>query len=254
VISPQLSWTYRSRVDNFDLIPRFDGEDMAPGTNQLFYGLVQRFYSKRPGRSGKLDTWEFLNWSVGQTYYVDVAASAYDPGYQSATFGPGGVPAHSSPITTRLRLRPTSHLDANFNLEYDVNYKLVKSLGFTLRADSELAGLTVNWARSKIPEQATRFPPYETVRGDVRLSLLKHLTLTSGAYYDMNRKLLASFFARGHYGVQCCGLLAEVSRVQIGAGEFTWRKTFSIELANIGSSGNFLGTQPPPGGAGRGFP
>lgn len=259
VVGPQLIWTYRSRVENFDLIPFFDGEDRTPGTNQLFYGLVQRFYSKRPGRSGKPETWEFLNWSVGQTYYVDVAASAYDPSYQSATFGPGGDPAHYSPIQTRLRLRPTNRLDANFNLEYDVNFKLVKSLGLSLRADSERAGLTVNWSRFKNPQQNPDqigpIPPQDTLRGDLRLSLVpKHLTVNGGAYYDFNRKLLASFFARGRYDVQCCGLIVDVSRRDFGGGQFVWTKTFSIELANIGSSGNFLGTQPMPGGAGRGFP
>jgi hypothetical protein len=78
--------------------------------------------------------------------------------------------------------------------------------------------------------------------------------VNGGAYYDFNRQLLASFFARGRYDVQCCGLVVDVSRRDFGGGQFVWTKTFSIELANIGSSGNFLGTQPMPGGAGRGFP
>ena len=92
------------------------------------------------------------------------------------------------------------------------------------------------------------------MRGDLRLSLIpKHLTVNGTAYYDFDRKQLATLVARGRYDVQCCGLIVDVARRDFGGGQIVWSKTFSIELANIGSSGSFLGTQPMPG-AGRGFP
>ncbi len=256
VIGPQFTWTYRSRIDNYRLLPLFGYEDRFPGTNQIYYALEQRFYAKRPGRSGKLETWEFLNWTVGQTYYVDPAAGAFDPGYVSAIFGPEGDPAHYSPIQTRLRLAPSSRLNANFNLEYDVNFRLVKSLGLSVRADSERAGVTANWSRYKTPQQnqVGPVPTHDTLRGDLRLSLIpKHLTVSGTAYYDFDRKQLATLVARGRYDVQCCGLIVDVARRDFGGGQVVWSKTFSIELANIGSTGSFLGTQPLPG-AGRGFP
>ena len=51
VIGPEVNWTYRSKVEDFDAIPRFDYYDVILGTNQLSYALVQRLYAKRPGRS-----------------------------------------------------------------------------------------------------------------------------------------------------------------------------------------------------------
>ena len=48
-IGPEVSWTYRTRVEDFNSIPKFDGDDYYLGTNQIAYSLVQRFYAKRRG-------------------------------------------------------------------------------------------------------------------------------------------------------------------------------------------------------------
>ena len=52
-IGPEVSWTYRTRVEDFNSIPKFDGDDYFLGTNQIAYSLVQRFYAKRRGPTGK---------------------------------------------------------------------------------------------------------------------------------------------------------------------------------------------------------
>src|SRR5207247_4234210 len=39
VIGPEVNWTYRSKVEDFDAIPRFDYYDVILGTNQLSYAL-----------------------------------------------------------------------------------------------------------------------------------------------------------------------------------------------------------------------
>ncbi len=35
VIGPEINWTYRTRVDDFDIIPKFDGNDYFLGTNEV---------------------------------------------------------------------------------------------------------------------------------------------------------------------------------------------------------------------------
>lgn len=47
VIEPQIVWSYRTRVDTFKQIPKFDSKDYIPGTNQVSFQLVNRFYSKK---------------------------------------------------------------------------------------------------------------------------------------------------------------------------------------------------------------
>ena len=108
-IGPEVSWTYRTRVDDFYSIPKFDGNDYFLGTNQIAYSLVQRFFAKRRGPSGKLQPYEFLTWRLMQTYYVQIAdgQSNFDPNYSSSAFGPGFKPEHLSPLSRGCKLRPT---------------------------------------------------------------------------------------------------------------------------------------------------
>src|SRR5262249_22200187 len=73
VIGPEVVWLYRSKIEDFLAVPRFDYNDFILGTNQVSYGLVQRFYAKRPTPTGKLAAYEFFNWRIGQTYYVNIA-------------------------------------------------------------------------------------------------------------------------------------------------------------------------------------
>ncbi len=243
VISPQVVWTYRSKIDNFDAIPRFDGDDLLPATNQVSYGLVQRFYSKRPGRTGKPEPWEFLMLSVTQTYYVQTAASAFDPSFLSAAWGPGGDPVHSSPIQSRLRLRPSTRFDANMHLEYDVNYKEVRNLGLSTNANYDRLSLGLGWSRFKQPGVQTA--TFDTLRASARLALVPgRLTLSGDEQYDLVTKKLRWASARLRYEVQCCGFVADMTRRDFFGDKPVTSYNFSIELANIGSLGNFLGTQP----------
>ena len=66
MIGPEITWTYRTRVDDFNSIPKFDGNDHFLGTNQIDYALVQRFFAKRRGPTGKSQPYEFLTWRLGR--------------------------------------------------------------------------------------------------------------------------------------------------------------------------------------------
>ena len=99
MIGPEVNFLYRTRVDDFLSIPKFDGDDYLLGTNQVTYSLVQRLLAKRPSPSGKLVPYEFFNWRVYQTYYVKIAnnQNSFDPNYSSSAFGPRASPDHNSP-------------------------------------------------------------------------------------------------------------------------------------------------------------
>jgi hypothetical protein len=43
------------------------------------------------------------------------------------------------------------------------------------------------------------------------------------------------------YDIQCCGFLAEAIRSDFGVREDDLQLRFAIELANLGSIGNFMG-------------
>ena len=252
VIGPEFNYTYRSKVDEFETIPRFDYLDQIVGTNQLTYALVQRLYAKRPGASGKPEAFEFLSWTLGQTYYVDIAEgqNEFDPNYSSAAFGPDGLPSHYSSVSSRLRFRPTPGLSANWDFEYDMNFRLMRNFSVNGTAAYERAELRAGWNRSRRldvnPED--RVLTRDFLRGSARFQVVpRKLTLEGSVDYDLLAKNLIQTTGRFRYDVQCCGFLAELIQTDYNSRQERQFR-FAIELANIGSIGNFMGPD-----AGRGF-
>ena len=245
IIGPEVTWTYRSRIDEFDTIPKFDQIDYYLGTNEIRYSLVQRLLAKRPGRSGKLDSWEVFAWRISQTYYVQIAdnQNEFDPNYSSSAFGPGGAPAHLSPLQSRLRFRPTEAFSANFDMEYDVNFNQLRSLSLSGGVTRSRLNLQVGWSRAlKLAEEAAlRVPTRYTVRGSGRFYLLPgKLAVEGSTDYDVLQKNLIQATGRVRYDVQCCGFIGEVIQSDYNLKQDRQFR-FAIELANLGSMANFMG-------------
>ncbi len=254
VIGPEVTWTYRTSVDEFDAIPRADYADFVVGTNEFRYGIVQRFYAKRRSATGKPETHEFLNWRILQTYYANVGASEFDPNYSTAFFGATGEPAHFSPLQSRLRVRPTPVVNTNFDLEYDVNFKSVRSLGLNASVEYPRVTFLAGWFRGNRldPDPTRRKVNRNTLRGSSRLELVPNKWSVEGsADYDVRQKNLVHYSGRARYDVQCCGFMVEVLKTGYSLTAKDRQIRFAIELANIGSIGNFMG-EPAAGGGGGG--
>jgi LPS-assembly protein len=259
-IGPELTWTYRTRVNEFSSIPKFDGRDYYLGTNQIAYSLVQRFFAKRPAPGGKTVPYEFLSWRLMQTYYVQIAdgQSNFDPNYSSSAFGPGLTPQHLSPLKSRLTFKPTRAFSLRGQVEYDVNFKQIRRTSTNLRWNAPRFNITGGWARSvrlsEDPEE--RIVGWQSLRGGAGFELLRNRLFVDGsADYDMKNKLLWFLNGRIRYQVQCCGVVVEYNQYNWnGREERQWR--FNVELAGIGSIGSFLGADALGGGGrgrGRGF-
>jgi lipopolysaccharide assembly outer membrane protein LptD (OstA) len=244
-IGPELVWTYRTRVADYYSIPKFDGDDYFLGTNQLTYSLVQRFFAKRRGPNGRAQPYEFLTWRLMQTYYVQISdgQNNFDPNYSSSAFGPGFKPEHLSPLMSRLRVRPTEGLSADFHLEYDVNYQQVRRTSLFANLGGARAMLTGGWSRAvRLSENAEeRVVGAHSLRGNAAVEVLrKRFFLEGSADYDLKNDILWQMRGQARYQVQCCGFLVEYIRYNWnGRDEKQWR--FNLELANVGSIGSFLG-------------
>jgi lipopolysaccharide assembly outer membrane protein LptD (OstA) len=244
-IGPEVTWTYRTRVEDANSIPKFDGDDYFFGTNEIRYALVQRFYAKRRGRGGRLQPWEFFQWRLMQTYYVQISngQNNFDPNYSSSSYGPGFQPEHLSPIQSRMRFKPTPEVSIDFQSEYDVNFQQFRRQGAFLTLNYPRFSLQGNWSRSvRVSEDpAQRTVGSHTVRGSLFTELVpKRLFLEGSADYDLVNDTLYQMRAQVRYSVQCCGFSLEHIRYNWnGRAEKQWR--FNLSLANIGSMGSFLG-------------
>jgi LPS-assembly protein len=239
VIEPQIVWSYRSRIEDFDLIPKFDGNDYLPGTNQVSFSLVNRVLAKRVvnGKEQQNPT-EMLTWVLSQRYFFDATASLYDPQFSTPYFTPDGTPSNYSPITSRVNFRPSRSLTANWNLDYDVNFHAVRSASTAGTFSGAWGSVQGVWTRRNIPDR-------DIVRSSFRVG--GKLNLTSGlranleTSYDWSLKILRHMRAGLEYNVQCCGFLFDYNRYNFGGfrDENTFR--FGITLANVGSFGTSLG-------------
>jgi hypothetical protein len=248
VIGPEVSWVYRTRVDDPESIPKFDHLDTLLGTSEITYGIVQQVFARRRAENGKPYPYEFFSWRIQQTYYVKISdgQNAYDPNYSSSAFAPGRVPAHRSPLLSRMRLRPRPGVAADFTFEYDVNYKQPVRMGFGLMGDGPNASLRASWSQITYPTEPTSSPaltrPTSSMlsgAGTVR-KLPGGFGLDASVYYDFSSKELYHASAKLKWEVNCCGFAAEVVRMNWGGVEdWSWR--FSLNLANVGAMGNFLG-------------
>jgi hypothetical protein len=257
-IGPEVIWRYRTRVEpTIDCdsatgrcdIPKFDGIDYLYGTNEVQYSLAQRFYSKRMGPSGKSMPYEFFSWRLQQTYYVQInqSQSNFDPNYSSSAFGPGFKPEHLSPISSRMRFRPTPAYALDYNIEYDVNFQQLARMSAGATVSTGRVALNAGWSRSlrQSEDPAQRTVGSHTVRASTSLDLLpRRLSLQGAVDYDLVRDIMYNLRGQLRYSVQCCGFSAEYIRYNWNTvTDQRWR--FNIELANVGSMGNFLGADTP---------
>jgi LPS-assembly protein len=239
VIEPQMVWSYRSRIEDFDLIPKFDGNDYLPGTNQVSFSLVNRVLAKRVvnGQEQPNPT-EMLTWVLSQRYFFDATASLYDPQFSTPYFTPDGTPSNYSPITSRVNFRPSRSLTASWNLDYDINFKAVRSASTAGSYSGAWGSLRGVWTRRNIPDR-------DIVRSSFRLggsvNLTPGLRANLETSYDWSLKILRHMRAGIEYNVQCCGFLFDYNRYNFGGfrNENTFR--FGITLANVGSFGTSLG-------------
>jgi hypothetical protein len=98
------------------------------------------------------------------------------------------------------------------------------------------------WTRSvRLSEDpAERIVGAQTLRGALQVDPLMRLHLEGSVDYDLKNDVL--WQARGliRYAVQCCGFSVEMIQYNWnGRDERQWR--FRLELANVGSIGNFMG-------------
>ena len=239
VIEPQAVWSYRTRVDEFEKIPKFDGHDYIPGTNQVSFSIVNRLLAKRLVNDKEEQTpTEMLTWVLSQRYFFDVNASLYDPQFSTPYYSEDGDPSSYSPITSRIRFRPSRNISASWNLDYDINFK-------ALRSSSTAGTFGGNWGSVRGIWTRRNFPNRDIKRSNFRVSSVVNVTsglqASAAASYNWTTREMQHLRAGVVYNVQCCGFLLDYNRFNFGVfrQETTFR--FGITLANVGSFGTSLG-------------
>lgn len=158
-IAPELQYRFVAGIGNFNNVERFDATDIYSDTNEMEYGLTQRWFVKplkahpcKPNeprteasrvseetkagtktakpvvQTCKGDTQEWLSWYVGQKYFFDPTfGGAVVSGRRNiftSTLDFSSIayitsPRNVSPVVSRMRLRTSGTTDVEWDLDYD---------------------------------------------------------------------------------------------------------------------------------------
>lgn len=239
ILEPQMVWSYRSRVSTFDEVPKFDGNDYVPGTNQVSFSIVNRLLAKRTVNGEEQQTaTEMLTWSISQRYFFNVDASLYDPQFSTPYYSDDGTPSSRSPITSRVNFRPSRNLSASWNLDYDINFNAIRSSSTSATYGGRWGSVRGLWTRRNIPDRDVK-------RSNLRLGTVLNvgggLQVNFDTSYDVTLKELPHLRAGVVYNINCCGFMVDFNRFSFAGVREENTVRFGITLANIGSFGTSLG-------------
>src|SRR5262245_31872578 len=138
VIEPFVEYRRIKGIDDFNRTTPIDERDLIADTNEVEYGVTNRFFVKRRnGDSSTPQTHELLSLTLSQKYFFDPTfGGALDPGKRNQFFPVNtmsgfaylGVERDSSPLNVKARLYPTQNLFADLRLNYDTKFNSLRDL------------------------------------------------------------------------------------------------------------------------------
>ena len=166
VIEPFLTYRYIKGINNFNKIIRFDYSDTATDTNEIEYGITNRFYTRRyteavtdeaqrrlrDNADGNKDPLSIQPYEIftltirGKYFFDETFGGALIPGRRNQiqpitalsfyTFG--GVPRKFSPINIDATYRPQRTIFVNSRMDVGVHGDGLRAISATVGYDTKL--------------------------------------------------------------------------------------------------------------------
>jgi LPS-assembly protein len=258
-IEPIVTYHYVTGVNNFADFIRFDSDATLTDTNEIEYGITQRFFSK----TGDDQPQELLTWSIYQKHYfdptfggaiVDGQRNVFEAFSSISPFAFAFGPRNWSPIISDFTISPGGRYDVEQILQYDPQIQRLVTVGTLLKVKpySEFFATVSYFRLNDNPVQADlplspppNFVPFEQPLSNQVRALLgygnltrKGFNFTTGISYDFTNQTLQSQLVQISYNGNCCGLALEYRRINLGQVRTENRFTATFIIANIGSFGN----------------
>jgi LPS-assembly protein len=243
-IEPHITYRDVTGINNFLQFIRFDADATRSDTNEVEYGITQRFCVK----SGEDQPQELLSWRLTQKHYFDSTfggailsgqRNVLEPFDSVSPFAFALGPRNSSPLVSDFKVTPGGLFDTEQLLEYDPQLRKITVIGtllkikpyreffatvahFRLQADPILQPLS---------NQVRVLTGYgsETRRG---------FNFTTGISYDFTNSALQNQLVQISYNGKCCGLALEYRRIELGQVRTDNQVRVAFIIANIGTFGN----------------
>jgi LPS-assembly protein len=190
VIEPYITYRKIEGISNFERIIRFDYVDTVADTNEIEYGLVNRFFTRRstenvsPAARRSEGTrnraplssqpYEALTVTVRGKYFFDpYFGGALVPGRRNqfypintfSGFSYGGVPRRFSPLNVEGRYRPRQDLFADVRTDLDVQGGGLRNLAVSFGLSRRLVRAFTTFYYTRAIELAPSLARFSDARG-----------------------------------------------------------------------------------------
>lgn len=244
VVEPLFVYRYVRGVNAFGRFLRFDETDTLTDTNEIEYGVTQRFFRRKS--EGGAD--EVVSWRIAQKHYFDPTFNgAIVPGQRNVfqalnsitPYAFADTPRRFSPVVSDLRVTPGGRYDAQIRMDIDPRRGRVTAVGtlIRMRPYRESFVTLAHFVTDAVPALQPRSNQIRALIGYGDLNRLGW-NGSFGLSYDINQHFLQNQIVQVSYNGRCCGIGFEYRRLALGPvrSENQFRVAFLI--ANLGTFGS----------------
>jgi LPS-assembly protein len=248
-IEPTITYRYVTGVNNFADFIRFDSDSTLTDTNEVEYGVTQRFFVK----TGDDQPEELISWSILQKHYFDPTfGGAIVNGQRNvfqafdsiSPFAFAFEPRNWSPIVSDFKITPGGKYDFEQILQYDTQIQRLVTVGTLLKVKpyKEFFATVAHFRLDDNPVLPT--PPLQPLSNQIRFlfgygsETRQGFNFTTGLGYDFTNKILQNQIVQVSYNSGCCGLALEYRRIDLGTVRTENQFRIAFIIANIGNFGN----------------
>jgi LPS-assembly protein len=243
-IEPHITYRFITGISDFSRSIRFDSDATLTNTNEVEYGLTQRFWVK----DGDDQPQELLSWNLVQKHYfnptfsdaiIDGQRNVLEPLDSVGPFAFAFEPRNSSPLVSDFTITPGGRFDTEQLLEYDPQLRKITAIG-TLEKIKPYKQFFATIAHFRLQADPILQPLSNQLRflvgygGETR----EGFNFTSGVSYDFTNSTLQNQLVQVSYNGKCCGLAVAYQRFELGQVRTDNRFRVAFIIANIGSFGN----------------
>lgn len=244
-IEPVITYRYVTGVNNFADFIRFDSDATLTDTNEIEYGVTQRFFVKSEGDD---QAHELVSWRLVQKHFFDptfggAAVAGERNVFQALNsitpFAFALGPVHWSPIVSDLTISPGSNFDIEQILEYDPTLEKLTTVGTLLKLKpyGKFFATVAHFRLSADPLLQPLSNQVRTLFGYGSLNG-KGFSAAAGISYDLTNNALQNQVMQVSYNGSCCGIALEYRRIALGQVRTENQFRVAFIIANIGTFGN----------------
>jgi LPS-assembly protein len=247
-IEPELTYRYVTGVNNFAEFIRFDADSTLTDTNEIEYGVTQRFFVKDEGDGEEAQPRELVSWRLVQKHFFDptfggAAVAGERNVFQALNsitpFAFALGPVHWSPIVSDVTISPGTNYDIEQILEYDPTLAKLTTIG-TLVKVKPYKKYFATVAHFRLDANPVLQPLSNQIRTLFGYGAAneKGFGAEAGISYDLTSNTLQNQVLQVSYNGSCCGIALEYRRIDLPTVRTENQFRIAFIIANIGTFGN----------------